>query len=202
MTTNALSLFRLLLRERPSLLRHLQGLVGHEGAEDVAQALWLKIHAVHDHPPIANKKAFLYRMARNVAIDMVRSDKRRSRHITSGDELPGDIAAPVPSAETAMLDREALVRLTAALAELSPRCQQIIRMNRIDGVSITDIAARLGISRQMVGRYIAQGMAHCCERLDDENWKGRVSEVLPQTSDGVGMRRGQDALEPDDDERA
>lgn len=202
MTTNALSLFRLLLRERPSLLRHVRGLVGHDGAEDVAQALWLRIQAVDDHPPIANTRAFLYRMARNVAIDMVRSDRSRSRHVGGGDELPHDVAAPMPSAETTLLDREALARLTGALGELSPRCQQIIRMNRLDGVPMAEIAATLGISRQMVGRYIAQAMAHCSERLEDENWQAPVSESPTHTSEEVEMRHGQDMRQADGDERA
>jgi len=171
MPSNALSLSRLLLRERRSLLRHVRGLVGRDEVEDVAQALWLKIQAVDDEPPITNKRAFLYRMARNVAIDMARSGQARDRRFLTGVAPPVDAAATIPAADTVLLDREALARLSAALAELSPRCQEIIRMHRIDGVPMGDIAGRLGISRQMVGRYIAQAMAHCYERLDDENWR-------------------------------
>lgn len=176
MSTNALFLSRLLLRERRALMGHVRALIGRDDVEDVAQALWLKIQAVDDEPPIANKRAFLYRMARNIAIDMARSAGARERRFLTGAPLPSDVAAPLPSAETILLDREALRRLTAALAELSPRCQDVVRLHRIEGVAIADIAVRFGISRQMVGRYVAQAMAHCYARLEDENWPAPVSK--------------------------
>lgn len=78
MPTNAAALTRLLLRERPSLLRLAQRIVGTApAAEDVTQSLWLRIQRVEDDPPIANKRAYLYRLATNLAVDHARSDQRR-----------------------------------------------------------------------------------------------------------------------------
>jgi RNA polymerase sigma-70 factor (ECF subfamily) len=58
-----------------------------------------------------------------------------------------------------------LQQLQESLAELSPRCREIVRLRRIENLSASEIAERLGISRQMVSRYIAQAMEHCLNRV-------------------------------------
>ncbi|PZR86803.1 MAG: hypothetical protein DI537_27790 [Stutzerimonas stutzeri] len=68
MSTNAVALMRLLLNERPSLLRLAQRIVGTApAAEDVTQSLWLRIQRVEDDPPIANKRAYLNKLATNLS---------------------------------------------------------------------------------------------------------------------------------------
>ncbi|WP_395396590.1 RNA polymerase sigma factor [Novosphingobium sp. BL-8A] len=181
--SNSISLFRLLVAERSALLRYLRSLVGSDEAEDVAQALYLKIRAIDDHRPIANKRAFLYRMAHNVAVDAFRSAKSRASRFSSEEDILAQAPFPAPSAETVLLDREALARLTAALSELSPRCQEIVRMHRVEGIPMGEVAEKLGISRQMVGRYVAQAMTHCHARMEDENWIPPVSDRNDNPSD-------------------
>ncbi len=59
MSNNAHALTRLLLAERPSLLRLAQRIVGDPaGAEDVTQSLWLRIQRIGDDPPIVQKRAY------------------------------------------------------------------------------------------------------------------------------------------------
>ncbi|MCP1469675.1 RNA polymerase sigma-70 factor (ECF subfamily) [Sphingobium sp. OAS761] len=166
MLTNAASLTRLLIDERPSLLRLARRIVGSEAvAEDVAQSLWLKVQQIADHPPIANKHAYLFRLARNLAADHAKADRRRAALFEAGP-LPEELADGSPLAERQLLDREALLLVEAAVAELSPRCREILHLRRIEGLPASEIALRLGISRQMVTRYIAQAMEHCLDRLE------------------------------------
>lgn len=73
MPTNSISLSRLLLAERRSLLRQVRRLMGSDGAEDVAQKVWFKVQAIRDDPPILDKEAYLRRLAHNVAVDHVQS---------------------------------------------------------------------------------------------------------------------------------
>lgn len=42
-------------------------------AEDVTQSLWFRVQRVGDDPPIFDKRAFLYRLATNLATDHVRA---------------------------------------------------------------------------------------------------------------------------------
>ncbi|WP_334184464.1 RNA polymerase sigma factor [Novosphingobium sp.] len=165
MSLNARALTRLLLNERSSLTRLVQRIVGDMTAtEDVTQSLWLRVQRVDDHPPILNKRAYLFRLAANLARDQARSERRRHGLFEQGP-LPEDIADDTPLADRQLLDREALQQLQESLAELSPRCREIVRLRRIENLSASEIAERLGISRQMVSRYIAQAMEHCLNRV-------------------------------------
>lgn len=169
MPNNAAALSRLLLRERSALLRTIERILrDRPKAEDVTQSLWLRLQRIDDDPPITNKRAYLFRLATNLAIDHVKAEQRHGQ-IFEDVPLPDEATDDSPLAERVLLDREALDRAHAALSELSPRCRAILHMRRIEGLPASEIAERLGISRQMVTRYIAQAMAHCLDRLEADD---------------------------------
>ena len=165
MRNNATALTHLLLSERPSLMRQLQRLLGSEpAAEDIAQSLWFRVQKVEDAPPIIHPRAFLYRLASNLAIDHLR--KRRSEaRIFSNEALDPETACERPSPERVLLDKDALDRMRTAFSELSPRCRQVLQMRRMEGRAVAEIAAELGISRQMVWRYMNEAMDHLSDRM-------------------------------------
>ncbi|MFT4025638.1 MAG: sigma factor [Novosphingobium sp.] len=78
MLTNAFVISKLVLAERTSLQRLVQRIVGSAAAaEDVTQSLWLRVQRIADDPPIANKRAYLYRLASNLAIDHLKGEARQ-----------------------------------------------------------------------------------------------------------------------------
>lgn len=168
MHSNATALTRLLLTERRSLLRLAQRIVGSvPAAEDVTQSLWFRVQRVEDDPPIVNKRAFLYRLATNLATDHVRAATRHGKLFEGGD-LPLDVSANTPSAETRLVDRERLQRLEAALEELPLRCRQVFTLRRIDGVPADEVAQRLGITLNAVAKHVRIAVRHCHSRLQDD----------------------------------
>ncbi|MEE4453024.1 RNA polymerase sigma factor [Novosphingobium resinovorum] len=172
MKTNASALSLLILRERQTLLRVVERIVRNwAAAEDVTQTLWLKVQRVDDHPPILNKRAYLFRLATNLARDRLRADHRHDA-VFEGGTVPEHVADDSPGADRAVLDREALDRLRDVLGELPARTREILYMRRFEELSSAQIGERLGISRQMVNRHIAQAMAHCLDRLDEDDDDG------------------------------
>lgn len=166
MTTNATALSRLLIAERQMLLRAVRRIVGSEPmAEDVAQSLWLKIQRIDDDPPIRNQRGFLYRLARNLALDQMRGEKVRGA-LFLGTDTPPDVAADAPSALATLLGQEDLARVDAAIETLPPRCRQALYLRRIEQLPAHEVAQRMGVSRQMVARYIAQAMEHLMDEPD------------------------------------
>lgn len=149
------------------LLRAVRRIVGSESqAEDVAQSLWFKIQRIDDEPPIRNRRGFLYRLARNLALDHLRGEKVRGA-IFIEDKAAPDIPAETPSPLAALLGQEDLARVNAAIESLSPRCRQALYLRRIEQLAAQEVAERMGISRQMVARYIAQAMEHLLGEIDD-----------------------------------
>lgn len=168
MPTNSIALTRLLLTERPSLMRLAQRIVGNApAAEDVTQSLWFRVQRVEDDPPILNKRAYLFKLATNLAADRVRADGRYRDLIETTDE-PAELApAQTVAADQLLIDRERFDRLMRAVDELTPRAREIFILRKIDELPMEEVARRVGLSRSMVTRYLQQALRHCMARLDD-----------------------------------
>lgn len=133
-------------------------------AEDVVQETWLRIRGLQRRPATERARAYLFRMAVNLAIDHLRSEQVRARHLDATsvfEDVPGDI--PSPDRIVDYQQRVAILR--DAVEELPPRRREVFKLHKFDGLSHAQIASRLGISRNMVEKHIIRGLAHCRERL-------------------------------------
>lgn len=166
MPTNAVALSSLLTAERKSLVRWVARIAGDLAAEDIAQSLFLRVQKVSDDPPIVNKRSFLFRLARNLAVDHVRAERRHgtlfeadmdARHVASGE----------PSAETLLLDREKMQILAVAIEGMPLRCREIFVLIKLHDLSVAEAAARLGISQDMVRKHIRHALQICHRSLND-----------------------------------
>src|SRR6185295_12644023 len=133
-----------LVEHRAALLRYfIARRVPPDEAEDVMQDLVVKLHT-HASGPVAEPRAYLYRMAENLLLDRLRSDgRRRGREqawvaARAGATLDSDDG---PSPEQALIARERLALVSAALAELPERTRSVFRLYRIEGVPQRQIAA-------------------------------------------------------------
>lgn len=169
MPTNAVALSRLLLAERPSLLRLAQRIVGNApAAEDVTQSLWFRVQRIEDDPPILNKRAYLFRLATNLATDRRRAETRYGELIDTTAELPEHVPTDRVSADQLMIDRENLDRMMSAVDELAPRIREIFILRKVDELPMEEVARRMDMSRSMVTRYLQQALRHCMARLTDD----------------------------------
>lgn len=168
MSTNAHALSCLLLSERPSLLRLLGRRLDSALAEDALQTLWLRIQRVDDHSPIEDKRAFLFRLAANVAWDQGRELARRRRlqaeahHILWGDD-------DAPEADRVLIAQEELTRVMAAADALGEPARTIFWLNRIKGIPQRDIAKKLGVSRTTVEKHMRRAMARLSAAREGSN---------------------------------
>ena len=124
--------------------------------EDVLQELYIKL-AGQTSGPIAEPRAYIYRMAHNLLLDRHRAAARRHRReenwsgTRQGATSDQDAS---PSVETVLLDRERLKAVTDAIATLPERSIDIFRRFRIDGQSQKAIASDLGISISAVEKHL------------------------------------------------
>lgn len=97
---------------------------------------------------------WLYRLASNLCIDFLRSQKRRRTvplvFEEDGEEKQYDLPDPHPEPEAVVLAAEEQRVLEQALNELEPEYRQIITMRVIDDLSYTQIAQILGVKEGTV----------------------------------------------------
>lgn len=169
MPTNAVALTRLLLNERSSLLRLAQRIVGTApAAEDVTQSLWLRIQRVEDHPPILNKRAYLYRLATNLAVDHASFEARRAEvHEEAQALLWGTDHAL--AADRAVIANETLRRIEAAIGGLPEQTRRIFELHRYEGLTQRVLADRLGISTTAVEKHMRRAMRVLGEARDGDS---------------------------------
>jgi RNA polymerase sigma-70 factor (ECF subfamily) len=135
--------------------------------QDLRQEIYVRVcEAAHsqfpDHP-----KRFLLTTARNLLIDKVkRAQVVPIDAIADVDTL--GIAVDAPGPDQTAIARDELRRLQLALGRLPERCREAVTLGQIRGLSSREIAARMGISEQMVTRHIAKGLRLLAEILYGE----------------------------------
>lgn len=158
---------------RSELLRFLTARTGDASeAEDIVQELWIKARQTA-RTPVANGRAYLYRMAQNLVVDRLREKQRRVRRerIWSeerGGYLVGDEPADVGlDAEQTMLEHEEIALLASAIATLPDGARRAFELHKVEGLSHAEVAARLGISKSGVEKHIAVAMKYLRRALLD-----------------------------------
>ena len=153
-------------RYRVSLLKYLTRLMSSkEDAEEVLQDTYIRIMQIETLDSIeAKARGYLFKIATNLVRDRARKQKTQFRHshVPFDDkELSYDAPSPDELAEW----QEGLQAVKECLLELSPRCQQITVMHFIEGLSYSEIAKILRISKKTVVRDMAMVLALCQVRL-------------------------------------
>ncbi|MNO71016.1 putative RNA polymerase sigma factor FecI [compost metagenome] len=150
------------------LMRFLARRLGdNQRAADVAQDTWLRLAAQPEDAGVDDPRAYLFRVAGNIAIDNLRREGRLAElHVQ--EDAANEVSDPAASLERRLLAREALEGLDAALDDLPPKAREALLLNRLEGLTHAQIAERLGVSESMVGKYIVQAMRHCRDWLRQE----------------------------------
>jgi RNA polymerase sigma-70 factor (ECF subfamily) len=142
--------------------------IGAEEAADVVHETYLRVLQYADQSVLENPRAYLYRVAANVATDCGVALKTGNERFEPGVDLDSlDSAAPGP--EAAIDARRHLQRCLAALDELPAVYRHVFLLHRIDGLTQGEIAGALDIPKRTVERYIAKALEHCLKRLGHEN---------------------------------
>jgi RNA polymerase sigma-70 factor (ECF subfamily) len=159
---------------RADLMRFLVARTGNQSeAEDLIQELWLRA-SQHHAGPVGNGRAYLYRMAQNLIVDRLRERQRRMarerRWSDQETDFSGTGIEPVDKRRTAeeeMLSREEVATLVSALANLPDGARRAFEMHKLQGLSHSQVAEHLGISKSGVEKHMAVAMKYLRRALLD-----------------------------------
>jgi RNA polymerase sigma-70 factor (ECF subfamily) len=134
-------------------------------APDLTQEVYLRMLRVAESDVLQNPEAYLYTVARNLVKEHAVLERRQSAQMdVQSPHLEAELAdLPVMEEEADFSQRTE--RLGEVLGELSAKCQAAVLMQYREGLSYGEIAARLGVSTNMVKKYLVQALAHCRKRM-------------------------------------
>jgi RNA polymerase sigma-70 factor (ECF subfamily) len=132
-------------------------------ASDVLQETFLRLEGMSEIEPVRSPKAYLFRIALNIANDCRRAESRR---LTADEvdcllDIPDDRPDPAREIE----DRSEVNLLKRAIAELPERRRYVLTLSRIEGLPNREIAERLGVTKRTIEIDLKQAIEHCADRL-------------------------------------
>lgn len=128
--------------------------------DDVVQESYLRIWKTRAARPIRSAKSFLFVIARNLAINVLRR-QRVSPVIFDGDLAGSDVLMDEPSAAELLTEREKMELLSDALVALPARTRAIFILHKLEGQSQAGVACQLGITEKAVEHQVARAIRLC-----------------------------------------
>ena len=131
-------------------------------AQDLAHDTFVRV-LESNLDAVEQPRAYLHQTARNIAVDGFRREELR--------DAKERAAVPPRSSETG--DPEQYMRaiqlaesVERALQELPLNCRKVFVWQKIEGLTQAEIAERLGLSRNMVEKYMIRTLRHLRERVE------------------------------------
>jgi len=157
---------------------YLRKFFADQEAKDIVQQCYAQICAMSDFRSLQSPRAFIFTLARNLAIERVRHDRVVPMELVA--DLEGlDVLTNAPSAEQVAGAREELRLLCQAIETLPTQCQQVFTLRKVYGLSQKEISAKLGIAEHTVEKHVAKGVRLCTEYLVNSTLSG--PNVSPKT---------------------
>ena len=135
-------------------------------ARDIAQETYIRVLRLDRQDLIRDPRPYLYRIAANLLYE---AELKRRASVVGVARLVSDAEANSGEGyeETGPEMAELREHLERAMDGLSPKCRAVLVLHRSEQMTYDEIGAELGISENMVKKYLAQGLKHCREKLTD-----------------------------------
>jgi RNA polymerase sigma-70 factor (family 1) len=160
---------QLFYRYLPRLQSFVRDIVKTQGlTEEMIQDTFLRIWLHRDQlPEIDNPRAWIYKIAAHHCFNHL-SRQARERKIFK--ELAHAAAADDPTSNRELNLRELRTVVADAVQRLPERRRLIYTMSRNEGLSIPEIAERLGLSTNTVKNTLVHSLRFIRERLERSGW--------------------------------
>ncbi len=128
--------------------------------EDVAQEAYLRAYVAEQQKEIEQPKAYLFRIARNLALTKL---KEKSRKITDYLEETGAsvVIECGAAADSEVEAQESLGLYCEAVAALPEKCRQVFLLRKVHGLAHKEIAERMSLSVSSVEKYLLKSVLEC-----------------------------------------
>ena len=142
---------------------------GPPDPDDISQLAFQKLIERRDLPAIRNLEAFLWRTARNLVLKEKRAADIRSKRDYEIEQIFFPSAGDVFDPERVVSAREQISVLNEVLLAMPEKRRRAFVLHRVEGLTVSDTARRLGLSRTAVNKHLARAFAQIDAALKQIN---------------------------------
>lgn len=133
-------------------------------SEDIVQESYIRVWKHRAGSSIRSAKAFLFTIARHLALDALRHERRSPlEHV--GDLEGLGVLDHSPTVHETLGREEKVQLLIEAIDALPARCREVVVLRKLELVSQRETATLLGISEKGVENQLARGLERCRQFL-------------------------------------
>ena len=132
--------------------------------DDVVQESYVRIWKARAVHPIDSAKAFLFTVARNLALKVLRKNEN-APFAPHASQAAAEVLDEKPIASEVADMQVKMDLLAEAVMTLPARCREIVILHKIEGLPQAEVAAQLGLSTRTVESQVRIGMKRCLEVL-------------------------------------
>ncbi|HQR18830.1 MAG TPA: sigma-70 family RNA polymerase sigma factor [Gemmatimonadales bacterium] len=142
----------------------------HEDASETTQTVFLRVwERIHDYDPQYRFFGWIYRIAMNESLDVLRRTRREEPIGDDEEHLPaGDLADPAKQLDGARLAR----RVQAALDRMKGEDRVVLTLRHFSECSYREIAGILGIEEKTVKSRLFEARQRLRALLEPTDGKG------------------------------
>jgi len=137
-----------------------------ESAEDITQESFIILCHEVKQQKIENPRAFLFRVARNLAFDHLKHKKVTENYAQAQHPILESTFEAL-SIEQILENNQYIDSVKQVIDELPPRCRDAFILNKMHEMSYVEVAQHTGISESGVEKHIMKGLRHCRHRLEN-----------------------------------
>ena len=151
------------MASRNSISRLVARIVPPHEIEDIVQETYVRICQVDNKEKISSPKSFMYKTARNLALDF---KKQAGVRLVDGVENVETLDSLLDNEHVdemfhhAATDSE-FAQFCEAVRQLPIQCRKVFVLKKVYGYSQKEIAAQLELSESTVEKHIATGLRKC-----------------------------------------
>jgi RNA polymerase sigma factor (sigma-70 family) len=144
---------------------------------DIRQEIYERVFMAARQELPQNPKAYIIRIARNYLIDRARRARIVSFELVADlDDVHREV--DMFATERQLNARDELRRTLDAVSQLPPRCREVVRLRKVEGLSTKEVAERMGVSLVTVEKQTLMGMRAVADLLSGEPSRpGRIPVV-------------------------
>lgn len=155
----------LFLRHRRGLLDYLRRRVGPDDASDLLQETFVRALRRERFETVDDPPAFLKQIAVNLSRDLARRRESEAKYFVAGEDADHIVDQTVAPDELLEASERAR-RFLAAVETLPPKCRETFVLRRFEDLTHDEIAAKLGVTRNMVEKHLRLALERLRTAID------------------------------------